>query len=195
MTDTTGPRDLSPAGLLTGILRGMPLRPSGHLDAATAASGVTGLGATAGLRVLPTRCGSSPRRGAEIQTACGARALAWAFRAACAAETRSLEGRGASAAVRPSEYEHPPSPDAQCGSSQNVRAAIDNHSELSRLLGFTGREGPFVRGVMRKVFVDGMPGIVRISSFPCDFLLGTVPVLSDRVRGVAQESAAAGCGC
>jgi sugar/nucleoside kinase (ribokinase family) len=48
--DTTGAGDSFLAGLLTGILRGMPVREAGLLGAATAACCVTGLGATAGLR-------------------------------------------------------------------------------------------------------------------------------------------------
>jgi sugar/nucleoside kinase (ribokinase family) len=48
--DTTGAGDSFLAGLLTGILRGMPIREAGLLGAATAACCVTGLGATAGLR-------------------------------------------------------------------------------------------------------------------------------------------------
>ena len=48
--DTTGAGDSFLAGLITGILRGMPLREAGLLGAATAACCVTGLGATAGLR-------------------------------------------------------------------------------------------------------------------------------------------------
>ncbi|MFM8704296.1 MAG: carbohydrate kinase family protein [Planctomycetia bacterium] len=48
--DTTGAGDSFLAGLLTGLLRGMPLREAGLLGAATAACCVTGLGATAGLR-------------------------------------------------------------------------------------------------------------------------------------------------
>ena len=48
--DTTGAGDSFLAGLLTGIIRGMPLREAGILGAATAACCVTGLGAIAGLR-------------------------------------------------------------------------------------------------------------------------------------------------
>jgi len=50
VADTTGAGDSFLAGLLTGILRGMPLREAGLLGAATAACCVTGLGAVAGLR-------------------------------------------------------------------------------------------------------------------------------------------------
>lgn len=50
VADTTGAGDSFLAGLLTGILRGMPLRDAGLLGAATAAWCVTGLGATAGLQ-------------------------------------------------------------------------------------------------------------------------------------------------
>jgi len=50
VADTTGAGDSLLAGLLTGMLRGMPLREAGLLGAATAACCVTGLGATAGLR-------------------------------------------------------------------------------------------------------------------------------------------------
>ena len=48
--DTTGAGDSLLAGLLTGLLRGLPLRGAGLLGAATAACCVTGLGAVAGLR-------------------------------------------------------------------------------------------------------------------------------------------------
>lgn len=50
VVDTTGAGDSLLAGLLTGIIRGMPLRDAGLLGAATAACCVTGLGAVAGLR-------------------------------------------------------------------------------------------------------------------------------------------------
>lgn len=52
VADTTGAGDTFLAGLLTGILRRMPLRAAATLGAATAACCVTGLGATAGLRSL-----------------------------------------------------------------------------------------------------------------------------------------------
>ena len=52
VADTTGAGDSFLAGLLTGILRGMPLRDAGILGAATAACCVTGRGAIAGLRSL-----------------------------------------------------------------------------------------------------------------------------------------------
>jgi sugar/nucleoside kinase (ribokinase family) len=50
VADTTGAGDSLLAGLITGILRGMPLEQAGRLGAATAACCVTGMGATAGLR-------------------------------------------------------------------------------------------------------------------------------------------------
>jgi sugar/nucleoside kinase (ribokinase family) len=50
VADTTGAGDSFLAGLLTGLLRGLPTREAGLLGAATAAYCVTGLGATAGLR-------------------------------------------------------------------------------------------------------------------------------------------------
>jgi fructokinase len=50
VVDTTGAGDSFLAGLITGVLRGMPLSEAGLLGAATAACCVTGLGATAGLR-------------------------------------------------------------------------------------------------------------------------------------------------
>lgn len=50
VADTTGAGDSFLAGLLTGLLRGMPLREAGLLGSATAACCVTGMGATAGLR-------------------------------------------------------------------------------------------------------------------------------------------------
>ena len=52
VVDTTGAGDSLLAGLLTGIIRGMPLEEAGLLGAATAACCVTGLGAVAGLRSL-----------------------------------------------------------------------------------------------------------------------------------------------
>ena len=52
VADTTGAGDSFLAGLLTGILREIPLRDAGLLGAATAACCVTGVGATAGLRSL-----------------------------------------------------------------------------------------------------------------------------------------------
>jgi len=52
VADTTGAGDSFLAGLITGILRGMPLAEAGRLAAATAACCVTGVGATAGLRPL-----------------------------------------------------------------------------------------------------------------------------------------------
>jgi sugar/nucleoside kinase (ribokinase family) len=52
VADTTGAGDSFIAGLLTGMLRGMPLPAAGLLGAATAACCVTGMGATAGLRDL-----------------------------------------------------------------------------------------------------------------------------------------------
>ncbi|NCA11726.1 hypothetical protein EBR56_07950 [bacterium] len=50
VADTTGAGDSLLAGLITGILRGMPLDQAGRLGSATAACCVTGVGATAGLR-------------------------------------------------------------------------------------------------------------------------------------------------
>ncbi len=50
VVDTTGAGDSLLAGLLTGLLLGMPARDAASLGAATAACCVTGLGATAGLR-------------------------------------------------------------------------------------------------------------------------------------------------
>jgi len=50
VADTTGAGDSFLAGLVTGILRGMPIREAGLLGSATAACCVTGIGATAGLR-------------------------------------------------------------------------------------------------------------------------------------------------
>ncbi len=50
VADTTGAGDSFLAGLLTGLLREMPIREAGLLGAATAACCVTAVGATAGLR-------------------------------------------------------------------------------------------------------------------------------------------------
>ena len=50
VADTTGAGDSLLAGLITGMLHGMPLDEAGRLGAATAACCVTGVGATAGLR-------------------------------------------------------------------------------------------------------------------------------------------------
>jgi sugar/nucleoside kinase (ribokinase family) len=50
VVDTTGAGDSFLAGLVAGILQGMPIREAGLLGAATAACCVTGVGATAGLR-------------------------------------------------------------------------------------------------------------------------------------------------
>jgi sugar/nucleoside kinase (ribokinase family) len=50
VADTTGAGDAFLAGLLTGLLRDMPVAEAGRLGAATAACCVTGIGATAGLR-------------------------------------------------------------------------------------------------------------------------------------------------
>jgi sugar/nucleoside kinase (ribokinase family) len=52
VVDTTGAGDSYYAGLLTGLLRGMPAEQAGRLAAATGACCVTGYGATAGLRDL-----------------------------------------------------------------------------------------------------------------------------------------------
>jgi len=52
LADTTGAGDSFLAGLLSGVLRDMPLREAALLGAATAACCVTGRGATAGLRSL-----------------------------------------------------------------------------------------------------------------------------------------------
>ncbi len=48
--DTTGAGDAFYAGLLTGLLKGMPLADAGRLAAATGACCVTGLGASEGLK-------------------------------------------------------------------------------------------------------------------------------------------------
>ena len=50
VADTTGAGDSFLAGLLAGVVRGMPLEEAGLLGAATAACCVTGLGAVAGLK-------------------------------------------------------------------------------------------------------------------------------------------------
>ena len=50
VADTTGAGDAFLAGLLAGIVRGMPPREAGLVGAANAACCVTGVGATAGLR-------------------------------------------------------------------------------------------------------------------------------------------------
>jgi sugar/nucleoside kinase (ribokinase family) len=50
VADTTGAGDAFLAGLLTGLLRDMPVAEASRLGAATAACCVTGIGATAGLR-------------------------------------------------------------------------------------------------------------------------------------------------
>jgi len=50
VVDTTGAGDSLLAGLLTGLLRGLPVAEAGLLGAATAACCVTGIGATEGLR-------------------------------------------------------------------------------------------------------------------------------------------------
>lgn len=50
VADTTGAGDAFLAGLIAGLVRGMPLAEAGRLGAATAAWCVTGVGATAGLR-------------------------------------------------------------------------------------------------------------------------------------------------
>ena len=52
LVDTTGAGDSFLAGLLAGVLRGLPIREAAILGAATAACCVTGRGATAGLRSL-----------------------------------------------------------------------------------------------------------------------------------------------
>jgi sugar/nucleoside kinase (ribokinase family) len=53
VADTTGACDSFLAGLVIGLLRGMPVAEAGRLGAATAACCVTQAGATAGLRDLP----------------------------------------------------------------------------------------------------------------------------------------------
>ena len=50
IVDTTGAGDCFYAGLLTGLLHGLPANKAGRLAAAAGACCVTGLGATAGLR-------------------------------------------------------------------------------------------------------------------------------------------------
>ena len=52
--DTTGAGDSFYAGLLTGLLRSLPLQEAGRLAAAAGAICVTGFGATAGLQDYPT---------------------------------------------------------------------------------------------------------------------------------------------
>ena len=54
--DTTGAGDALLAGLLAGLVRGMPLEEAGRLGAANAACCVTGVGATAGLRCFAETC-------------------------------------------------------------------------------------------------------------------------------------------
>lgn len=56
VVDTTGAGDSLLAGLLTGLLRDLPVAEAGRLGAATAACCVTGLGATAGLRDFAATC-------------------------------------------------------------------------------------------------------------------------------------------
>ena len=53
IVDTTGAGDCFYAGLLTGLLRGMPAHDAGRLAAATGACCVTALGASAGIRDFP----------------------------------------------------------------------------------------------------------------------------------------------
>lgn len=56
VVDTTGAGDSLLAGLLTGLLRGLPVAEAGLLGAATAACCVTGVGATDGLRDYAATC-------------------------------------------------------------------------------------------------------------------------------------------
>jgi len=63
VADTTGAGDSLLAGLLTGLLEGMPLAAAGRLGAATAACCITGVGATAGLRSFDDTCRLAGVRG------------------------------------------------------------------------------------------------------------------------------------